>query len=97
MVHESLLNFPLEDAIVEMGTITDRTETETITEIETTEARGMETEEEETEKEEETNLTIETATGEAGDVTLTRDTVLPSTPKTASSFQISLLTVHGSI
>jgi len=99
-VLELLLNFLLEDAIVEMDTIIDLIETETITETEmiTEEAHATETEEVETEIEtEETKLTIETETGEVEGATLTHDTVLPSTPKTASLFQTSLLIVHGSI
>jgi len=69
-----------------MDTIIDLIEIETITETEmiTEEAHATETEEEETEIEvEETKPMIEMETGEVEDVTLTQDTVLLSTPKTA--------------
>jgi len=94
MVQELLLNFPLEDEIVEMDTITDLIETETITE--TTE-EAHETEIETEIEAEETKLMIETETGEVEDVTLTQDTVLPSTLTTALLLQTFLLIVHGLI
>jgi len=86
MVHESLSNFLLEDAIEEMAIIIDPTET-IIDQIETettTEGHVTMIEEDEIETEAEETTEIETEIEEVEDATLTRVTVLLITPKTAS-------------
>jgi len=104
MARVLLLNFLLEDGETEeiMEIVEIDIEIETIDQIGTEEVVHAMVEEtgREIEKEiglEETVVTIEMETKEVGDVILIRDTVRPSTQKTALSSLISLQIAHGSI